>query len=157
MLIPKTSKPNNMKNFHPIRLCSVLHKIISKTVANHFQKVLSCCIDEAQSAFIPKRLIIDNILLAYEILEVFKWKRIGMKGYFPLKLDMSKTYNGVEWEFLRKMLLKMGFVERWVGFIHNCVSSVTYSVILNGEVSQRFSPRRGLRERDLLSPYLFLI
>ncbi|XP_017604731.1 uncharacterized protein LOC108451569 [Gossypium arboreum] len=109
------------------------------------RKVLNCCIDEAQSAFVPGRLIIDNILLAYGILEVFKRKRYGMKGQFTLKPDMSMAYDRVEWDFLKKMLLNMGCAASWVDFIYHCVSTVSYSLILNGEARSKLYPGWGLR------------
>ncbi|KAA3484892.1 reverse transcriptase [Gossypium australe] len=99
VFIPKIAQPMNLSNFKPISLCSVLYKIISKTVANHFKKVLDCCIDEAQSAFVLDQLITDNVLLAYEVLQTFKQKRVR-RGLLALKLDMSKSYDNVEWSFL---------------------------------------------------------
>ncbi|KAA3488158.1 reverse transcriptase [Gossypium australe] len=65
----------------------------AKMVANRFQKVLKDCIDEAQSAFMPERLISDNVLLAYEILHSFHQKMVWKKGFMALKLDMSKAYD----------------------------------------------------------------
>lgn len=64
VLIPKLSRPSRIQDFRPISLCSVLYKIISKIVANGFRSVLDECIDKAQSAFIPGRMITDNVLLA---------------------------------------------------------------------------------------------
>ena len=52
----------------------------------------------------------------------------GSTGYMALKLDMSKAYDRVEWNFLEKLMLRMGF-ERWVGLIMTCVKTVTYFVI----------------------------
>ncbi|KAK5812500.1 hypothetical protein PVK06_027931 [Gossypium arboreum] len=95
-LIPKISQSTDMKNFRPISLCNVLYKILTKVVANRFQNVLEVCIDEAQSAFVPGRLITNNVLVAYEIMHTLKNKRMGKKGHMALKLDMSKAYNRVE-------------------------------------------------------------
>ncbi|KAA3471026.1 reverse transcriptase [Gossypium australe] len=75
--------------------------------ANRFQKVLDVCIDESQSTFILGRLIIGNVLLAFEILYSFKQRRMRMKRHMTLKLDMSKAYDRVG--FLRDMILRMGF------------------------------------------------
>lgn len=61
-----------LANFRPISLCNVIYKLIVKIIAIHFQSVLDDCIDKAQSAFVSKRLISDNVLLAYEILHSFR-------------------------------------------------------------------------------------
>lgn len=65
-------------------------------------------------------------------------------AYFTLKLDMSKAYDQVEWGFLKCMILHMSFSNTWVDFIVNCISTITYSVVLNDDVNRWFSPSRGL-------------
>ena len=57
----------------------------------------------------------------------------GRTGFMVLKLDMSKAYDRVEWGFLEKILLKMGFKESWVAMIMECITTVTYSILVNGE------------------------
>lgn len=74
-------------------------------VANRFQKVLDYCIDEARNAFVSRKLIMDNVLLAYEILHTFKLRRADKRGFMALKLVMSKAYDRVEWLFVRSMML----------------------------------------------------
>ncbi|KAA3462270.1 reverse transcriptase [Gossypium australe] len=93
VLISKNSSPSNMTHYRPISLCNVLYKILAKAIANRFRKVIGKCIDAAQSAFVPGRLISDNMLLAYEILNTLKQKRMGKKWFIAVKLYMSKCVN----------------------------------------------------------------
>ncbi|KAA3484158.1 reverse transcriptase [Gossypium australe] len=153
VLIPKSPNPTNLANFRPISLCTILYKIVAKSIANRLKDYIGSCIDNAQSAFVPRRLISDNVLIAYEILHTLHQKRSGKKGFMAVKLDMSKAYDRVEWGFFKKVMSQMGFTEKWVSLVIKCISTVSYSVNINGNRGRIFHPSRG----DPLSPYLFLI
>jgi hypothetical protein len=129
-------------------------KVIAKILANRLKQVLPEVISQQQSAFLLGRLISDNILVAYEALHTMATRLSGKKGYMAIKLDMSKTYDRVEWQFLEGIMKKVGFAEAWISLIVNCVRSVTYSVLSNGRPTRLITPSRGLKQGDLLSPYL---
>ena len=92
-LIPKTKSSEKVTEYRLISLCNVIYKLISKVLANRLKKILPHVISNTQSAFVPGRLIMDNILITFETLHYMHNKRAGKVGAMALKLDMSKAYD----------------------------------------------------------------
>ena len=99
-----------MSEFHPISLYNVLYKIYSKVLANRLKKFLPSLITEHQSAFAKKKLIADNIIVAFETLHHMKQHNLGKYGFMAIKLDMSKAYDRVECVYLERLWRKWVFV-----------------------------------------------
>jgi hypothetical protein len=156
-LIPKIKNPSRIIEYRPISLCNVFYKLIAKVLANRLKKVLPHIISTNQSAFVPGRLITDNVLVAFEALQTMDVWMKGKLGYMALKLDMSKAYDRVEWNFLEVVMIKIGFARRWVDLLMVCVRTVTYSILINGQPHENIVPTRGIRQGDPLSPYFFIL
>ena len=107
-LIPKCEDPDNMKDLRPISLCNVLYKMVSKLLANRLKRCLDKCVSEEQSAFVEGRSILNNVLIATEIIHSMKRKTKGWTGELALEIDISKAYDKVDWGFLCIVLMRMG-------------------------------------------------
>ena len=129
VLIPKKEKSTKLPDLRPISLSNIIYKIIAKVLANRLKHVLPSIISVTQSAFILGRMITNNIMIAHEVNHYLKRKRQGKHGFLALKMDKSKAYDRIEWQFLKGMLLKLGFHKSWVHKLIICVSIVRYHVL----------------------------
>ena len=96
----------------------------------------------------------DASLIANEVIDF--WHKRNEKGLI-CKLDIEKAYDSINWNFLMKVLVKMGFGSRWMDWIWWCISTAKFSVIINGMPADLFSNSKGLRQGDPLSLYLFVL
>ncbi|GLT65805.1 hypothetical protein SLA2020_382140 [Shorea laevis] len=141
VLIPKKENPQELGEFRPISLIGSMYKIISKILANRLSKVLPSIISLTQSAFIGGRQIADGIVIANKVIhEAKRCKRPTL----IFKADFEKAYDCVNWEFLNRMMDKLGFCMKWRMWIKQCISTAAISILVNGSPTEEIHMKRGL-------------
>jgi hypothetical protein len=151
-LIPKTENADDMRSFRPISLLNCNFKIFSRVLTSRLENVCHKIIAKEQSAFIKGRFILESVVIAHEVLHtIHRSKQPGV----ILKLDYEKAYNRVNLDFLIEILESRGFGETWIGWIKKIIFGGSVSILANGEDSNTFKTKRGVRQGDPLSPLLF--
>ena len=141
-MIPKKNDASDIRDFRPISLVGSLYKILAKVLANRLKVMLDQLISESQNSFVGGRQILDSVLIANECADSRMKRKIRGVIY---KLDIEKAYDNVNWEALLKSLKKMGFGGKWCSWIRTCISTVQFSVLVNGTLADFFGSSRGLR------------
>ena len=138
--IPKIPRSETLNNYRPISLCNTVYKIVSKILVARLRPLLGKLISPLQFAFIPSRRGTDNAIITQELIHTITRKK-----------------GRLEWGFIREMLIKINLPHNIIKLIMSYVSTVSTSIVVNGGASDLILPSRGLRQRDPISPYIFIL
>ena len=151
-LLPKVSEAEKIQQYRPISLLRCPYKLITKVLDRRVAIYANKLISTTQNAFVKGRNIMDGVLSLHEILNyTYVKKKVGI----VLKLDFEKAYDKVNWDFLLECHKMRGFDKTWCGWIEKILHNGTVSIKLNGSVGLYFQSKKGVRQGDPHSPFLF--
>ena len=143
---------------HPILYlsrCNVIYKCTSKLWCNRLKEVLPSLVQPSQSAFVKGKEILGNVLMCHDFARGYLRKQVSARCI--LKVNLQKAFDSIHWEFLADLLKALKFPTIFTNWILTCITSVHFTVHINGHDQGTFKRWRGLRQGDPLSPLLFVL
>jgi hypothetical protein len=154
VLLPKTEVAATPAQFRPVSLLNCPVKILTKLLTIRLQRQIPGLIDADQTGFIKGRSISENFVLATELVQCCHKRRAPT---LVIKLDFAKAFDSVQWASLLSILQTRGFLDKWLAWMRELLTTSKSAVLLNEVPGPWISCKRGLRQEDALSPYLFIL
>ena len=144
-MIPNKGNVEDIKDYRPINLLGGLYKIVAKVMVNRLRRVTDKVVSPSQNAFVEGRQILDAALIANEVVDSMLRRN---DGRVVCKLNIEKAYDHLNWEFVPEAMRRKSFGQRWLNWISWCMSTASFSILINGTSAGFFRSTRDLRQGD---------
>lgn len=155
VLIPKVPNADSIEQYRLIALVNFKHKIITKILADKLSLIMPFIVSKEQRAFIKGRNIKDCVCVTLEVINLLPSR--SKNGNLAIKVDISKAFDTLNWEFLIKFLNAFGFDGKFCTWKNEILRFAIMSVSINGRKVGVFTCKSGVRQGDPLSPLLFCL
>ena len=151
-MLSKIQEAERIQQYQPICLLNVSFKIFTKVATIRLNSVADHVVKPTQTAFMQGRNILHGVVVLHETVHELHTKK--MNGVI-FKIDFEKAYDKVKWPFLLQTLRMKGFSDKWCSLIQDFVFGGSVAIKVNDDVGHYFQTKKGLRQKDPLSPILF--
>ncbi|CAI5523726.1 unnamed protein product [Closterium sp. Naga37s-1] len=153
VLLHKKGATDQLGNYRPITLLSVMYKLITKVMASRLKKVLGKVLSKEQHGFLPRKSLADAVSVVADAVEA---ANSGNEDWLLLLVDFQKAYDTVSRPFLFRVMKELGVPEKFISWTMGLHAEAGTKIIINGWLSERVEINRGVRQGCPLAPYLFL-